>query len=1321
MPNTLSTSYSFTTADSVPPTLSNLNPAASSSGNPQNTNIVLRVNDPDTGVDPSTFVVRVQLGAGPNNVAFDGATLTFQSGFTGPASLLQDLGNDFLLTIDLSTNPSAPVTVTVQVDVSDYAGNAASFTYTFDIVDTTAPFVIDLVPSSGETNVVRTSNISFTVDDADSNINLATVLVTFSIDGGAPISVYNGGFQVGYNGPASVVTASGPHGRHFVIDPTAELLGSTIDVHIEAEDSAPVPNSVSVTYRFYLAARPIPTSVIEVTEIHALLGSIISLDGRRSSCPDGLHVTLSWTFLTVPIGSVMVPEVGTPNSVSITPIRDDYRAISFIPDVLGTYVVGLTVSANGSESILTATTTIGLSLVPSGEGVVPDLSFLWRFLSSFWSLVEDRSYFEVLWSVMAQVLASDLTRLWSIDSNKSLLTIQNTAARRWQKFSFRTELDQTPQSLIIGNCGAGDDGDTGPIVATVDEQTNIFRVLTGTDNLARIDVDYGAKGRLLVVNGAAYTIDRVYTTGTSTVVVTDAVEIPNNQANVTYRIPHLLHTPQVNLEEAGVSAGDVLVLEVVRKDTGLTAELRAQVVAVDGFRLGFEFTLSELVNTDVSPIDHALFRQLVQDLRIIKPSAVAGDIAAVAETFIHLLPTGINLAQRPWTEYQFQIRAKEVVHNTSVRVDDRYVSVPTLQFEIKQDPETVYLENIDYVLSSGYIQFQPGRFTTTVPSPDELWAELTHIDNGDAVEGNFGRIIGLRRGDLVKKATRVPYLSAVTGLWYALMNGPSVENVRLALHIMMGLPVSVSRGTVIAITPNFSTNSHGDPISRILIEDVDQHDRPNGNRRFYFYPEAMGLATNPNTRALYIVGDMVEAFTPLSLGIDVTDRLTDQEWWVTDLVGQEVKKYHTFRALIDTETGIFNENDLAFSIGFLRSVIRPLYADVIAAVRQRLNDNVMADFDDPIDLTLTARFYDNAGYIGRGSAARMNNVNQGVELWRSNSRPFRSISPKLVRDVVTSLNAGNVRAASTAGLGLSARVRVAGDATHPFVEGDILVILSGQAGAGRRVHGYYEMTSGSLPNGPVVLGNVAPQGDPRTWVTSPPDSALFQYGSGLHCSIVRRVTNPLVRGADLVTAASVPQIATSATARFKDHGVAIDDHLIIESGANKGEYRIVSNVAQTSPRTLTSAGVPQVTNTNLRLVALDGSNVTLASLAGQDFRIIRPAMMRTVVQGCRVVQSGGNMFVECTDFGGGGEPFDVFTPGMVNYKLSVSLADNPLNDGRYTVLEYVHAGRVRITTGAPQTSDVARTAVVRIVSIYHPGFERAEDLAPAESFDIVVS
>ena len=1471
--NHLGTNYNFTTspAETNPPFLQNQVPAPATTGVSPATTVAFRVtdaaDDPDSGVNQSTLTVTLQNGVGQpfTPVITNGV---FQSGFSG--SITDVFANG--LSFDVVITPASPLvqidTVQVRVRANDTktVPNSLDTTYAFQTTaaDVTPPYVVSPAPSDGATGVDGSAPISFTVLDDDSGVNLSTLQVVITIAGTPENAVVNGLLQAGWSGSISSVA-----GGYFVSLLRAVPIPNSVMgvVTIDASDLSLAVNAMAQVVINFSTAFPQPQARLAQREFHALLGSIIQLDGRDSEDPDGLPLTYNWSFVSVPSSSILVADVGVVNPASLVQIFEGRRASSFIPDALGTYVVQLQVTNGGNVSTVTATVSIGLSLVPCGEGVVPDVSWLWQFLSSFWTLVEDKEYLEVMWSVLVQVISSDYVRAETHHISQSLSTVQATARLGWQKFSLRTKLSDQAQSLILGNQAAGTGADTGALIPTTEQSTRVLRVPLGTpgvagqDDFTAIDRDYGIFDRVVEINGSGYLADRAFNQSSATAsldslllfdgvtytdvtveaddpdvgttlwaangdqvfigsaspftvlrlellvvasgnvgftfdfsngaggwtnfsptdgttgatasgdinlgalvgwgaqavngttqfwvritrgaavlatppVLTTVLEVdsysflltrkervPNNQRGVSYRISHLLHVPGLDLEALGVAAGDILVLQVTRKDAGLDAELQAQITAVSEHHLGFELTLDPLVDGEVPQPSRQQIRQLVQDLRLVSPVAADVQIAAVAEAFIHMMPVGINVAQRWWSEYQFEIKAKEVIHNSGVQISADYVSIPALQHEIKAQPETVWLENTDYTVAGGYLLFGSSMFSLSSPAPAELWAECAHIDNSETVENNFGALIGLRRGDLVRKATRAPYLSAVKGLWFAVTDHPSVKNVRLAMQILMGLPFTVADGVIVSVTSVFSTDSQGNQVGRLLVEDLDSDGHPNGNRRFYFWPTAVGLDTNPDTGVAYAAGDIVRAFVPLSLGVDVQDWVGDPRWWERELVGQEIRKFHTFRAQLDTATGVFDERDLVFTLEFLRS-IRPVYTDLVAAVLQELSDGILTNFSEGyVGSQVQLRFYDQPGSLGKVQANhRSFDLNgQGEVLWRADSRPMRTVSPALLVDVVTQVNGANVEASSVTGFGTGSRTRVAGDATHPLIEGDLLSILPGQNGSGPNNPVIYEITSGSLPNGPVVLGNMAPAEEPAGAAVVPPSTAIFRPGSSLRCTVLRREMNPILRGADLQTVAGATQLANSLSALFTTNGVAVDDHLVIESGANAGEYRIVSIVAQTSPRSFAQAALPQLAETQVALVGLDGSNPALVDLSNQDFRIVRPQLVLSRVTACRVVNIAGDMYAEKLDYAGANVPFDVFTPGMVGEGLTVARADNPANNGAYTILEYIHAGRVRITSGSPQTSDAASSAEVRIFSRYHAGFERSREMGPTEVFSAVVS
>jgi hypothetical protein len=1366
---------------------------------------------------------------------------------------------EVILTLDGLLSPGTlNYTVTVALAVSDPAGNtldpahrAANFSGPEDV---TAPFVVNPAPTGpGQPS---NSSITFLIDDVRTPINLASVEVRVSINGAAPEIAYTAGaFQAGYSGST---VAGGLNGYNFTVNRAAIFDAVAVTVTVVGSDTAPVPNSVVYSFTFDTGIGSVSASLAQ-TRFDAVLGSVIQLDGRKSNSSDGAALIWQWRFLQVPLGSALEADLNVDNPASMKDLRPGiFAAMSFIPDKLGLYVVRLTVlNSGGAIDVRTAEIHVGLSRALGGEGIVPDVSFLWNFISNFWNLVEDRKYIEVLWSAVVQALGAEFIKLWSNDYNKSLSTIQKSVQRHWVKFDATTSLIDRIQRVVLGNEDSGTAGATGTLLNPGTGLTKSFHVPLGDvadpdyGDFTKLSVNYGAKGRIIDINGVGYTLERVFNTpgevpasvfrawkfislvytditaalssdtlnvpilegsghyliltysskfdtirvtlqtpagvdlaplyefstssgwtsfipdsdgtagftadgdivfdpatlvgwasraenGTTgfhirirrvTLVASNPVEktifvvaaqsfavideeaLTAGLAGLSWRVPHLLHVPLIDLEDAGVRKGDTLVFEVRRQDTGLTAELRAQVVTVDRERAGFEFALSPL-NPGDPTVDHALFRQLVVDLRIVHPSASDDSVAAAAEALIAFLPTGINLSTRPFSEFQITFTAKKIIHNTAIKVDSRIVSVPHLQEEIKTDPSFILQENWDYALNAGYIEFVSALYSTAAPTPETLWAEFIHVDNTEVIENNFGRLVDLTSDELVAKVTRAPYLAAVKGLWYAFTRGPTVDAVRLGIQILMGLPFTDERGELIADTENFTVDSFGKPLGRLLVEDVDDQDRRLGVRKIYYYPMAVGLETNPKTGATYKVGDIVERFVPLSKGVIVTDYVREPRWWVRSLNGLEVLKFFIFRAQVDVETGVFDYRDLHFALEFVRA-IKPVYTQIIATALRSLEDNVMDAFSDSLQGIIRLAFYDNVGALGGlESTYRSDDDNhQGFTLWRSNSRPFSTRSAHLLRDVITT-NSGSVVANSVTGFGF-VRARVAGDSTHATIEGDILAIIQNQPGANLFAPGLYEITS-VVSSNQVVLGNYAPPYDPTTLLLSAPPFATFPVGSALRATVVRRDRNPVVRAADLVTTA-VTNLVTSASGSFLLDNVAIDDHLIVESGANAGEYRIAHINTLGSPRSYTPAGEPHISATQVKLVNLDGTIPTFVALSNQDFRVIRPAMMASRIQNAQVVQSGGKMFVQVLDSLDGSKPFDVFTPGLVGTTLRVAGAQNPANDGPWAVASYVHCGKLELTMPL-HTTDASAVATVTLNSPYHPGFEKASELAPFEAF-----
>lgn len=457
-----------------------------------------------------------------------------------------------------------------------------------------------------------------------------------------------------------------------------------------------------------------PVAVLANTKIDTVIGAIIQLDGRKSYDPEGQPISFHWRFVQVPIGSEL-------EDTDFKDIRPNSAAVSFIPDKTGYYVVELVVNDGELDSLpVTSTVNIQLSRVPCGENIIPDAQFIWNYISDFWKLVEDREKITTIWSSVIQLIGAELIKLWSNDYNKSLSTIQSTFQRRWQEFSMLTELSTYyDQRIIVGKTDSGVGGESGNIGESPGSSTtSVFHTLLGNvgdgdrTNFTNLLGNYGPKGRVIVINGETYTLDRVVNQNYEVYAGTDLVTtlgsgavtsasapfdkaqegdcvvirsgpnagtykvktiggptsvalvypldppggpipsfqngtgisfslirqyslaianektIPEGIVGASWRIPHLLHVPNVDFEEEGVRAGDILVFDAVRSDLGLSSELRAQIVGVSGDRLGFEFTLQELdpvVNegSEASVVESGDV-VTVSGLQNMKPTSVGG-------------------------------------------------------------------------------------------------------------------------------------------------------------------------------------------------------------------------------------------------------------------------------------------------------------------------------------------------------------------------------------------------------------------------------------------------------------------------------------------------------------------------------------------------------------------------------------------------------------------------------------------------------------------------------------------------------------------------
>lgn len=213
----------------------------------------------------------------------------------------------------------------------------------------------------------------------------------------------------------------------------------------------------SIIVSSVVSMKGIPIARISSSPEFGVIGSVIKLDGGESSDDDGNQLTYSWSFVDPPpIGSKVVHE-------GFTDLDPDGSVVSFSPDVVGEYTVQLIVS-NGTFESEPAVSTVSIRaiLVPSGRGLVPDGKFVWGYLRDIWAEVENKEWFETLWSALIQITGASMIELYQSDFNKSIRDIQDKFQRRWLKYEPKLALGDG-LSFYLGNHCAGVNGSSAPL------------------------------------------------------------------------------------------------------------------------------------------------------------------------------------------------------------------------------------------------------------------------------------------------------------------------------------------------------------------------------------------------------------------------------------------------------------------------------------------------------------------------------------------------------------------------------------------------------------------------------------------------------------------------------------------------------------------------------------------------------------------------------------------------------------------------------------------------------------------------------------------
>ena len=263
----------------------------------------------------------------------------------------------------------------------------------------------------------------------------------------------------------------------------------------------------------------------------------------------------------------------------------------------------------------------------------------------------------------------------------------------------------------------------------------------------------------------------------------DQTDVPTKLYKQPWRFSSTMIVRGLNLEEQGVSAGDVIESEITRLDTNMVSVVKSQIVSVDRERVGVVFNTDQLIDGVAGrglTLDDQI--QIANDLRVIGVLQTLDGGTFYAQEADSLYRT---LTSAAWKRDNFEtiltpnsiidlglfpisIRPLRIIRNKALPLDPKIVSVPVLQEYLKQ-PELVqtseglaqlsedtlypldhqpfvFVENLDYIIDdestiTGTCNLTQGSDVITIPFGDLVDRSLHEGDNVQVRYG--GRVPGL--------------------------------------------------------------------------------------------------------------------------------------------------------------------------------------------------------------------------------------------------------------------------------------------------------------------------------------------------------------------------------------------------------------------------------------------------------------------------------------------------------------------------------------------------------------------------------------------------
>lgn len=438
-------------------------------------------------------------------------------------------------------------------------------------------------------------------------------------------------------------------------------------------------------------------------------------------------------------------------------------------------------------------------------------------------------------------------------------------------------------------------------------------------------------------------------------------------------------------------------------------------------------------------------------------------------------------------------------------------------------------------LEGTYIRFC--KDVISLPPKKGLWAEQVFLDNNQAVQDNFGALVGLTIEQFRNLNVTAPYKPAINGLMYGDAKGPTIENLKVGAQILLGLPFAYTKGIIVDIKPNYSLRPDYSPeYGRIIIEEIDSFGKPTGLTNIYFYPRGpqklllgqwvpvdpafTGLAINPKTNKEYVVGDVVEQFAVLSKGVEIEDYIKNPAYTKTVITSfeDELQKYHTFFLRVNLD--VTNGPNLKFVIDYLLKM-KPSYTTMKAFAQLKLLDTLT--ITDNFALIPTSLLFDVEG-MSLPTANILNSYEDSQYIFNVSGEMFIRYIKGF--DLVTN---GTTTVVSSAGGFINQRVNELHDSPY-ILSGDLFKIYGGVN------DGEYSVTSVSTDTD-VIL------------------DAPLSISQDQKFAVYRKIQNPIYTGSVIL---SITSLTVTLPSGNLSAGVAVGDYIFFFGGQVSAPYRIVS-------------------------------------------------------------------------------------------------------------------------------------------------------------------